>query len=260
VVKPAVEEFPRYVGEDMMNALHSDRSVKRVAFNYPIALSCHIKCHDSIHQGQFQSLAALSHPFVFNNTCSSSHQLAASFVGAGARSYIGTLWNVGSTTATQAAAVFYKDAIGQGNILAAFSAMNARSETGKIKTSISSGDCISVRYRAPERKSDEKVLERLAETYFLWLKKIETTPLQEVKRNSLPIARFLLMEIFKTFPGERLDGIGNLDMNALDDHERNLRAMPVDGFIGNLTEIEVRAEKSASRRAAGRPDASLSSK
>jgi hypothetical protein len=123
-ISQPLRHFPRYVSEDMWKAVSADRSVKRVAFNYPIALSCHIKCHDSIHQGQFQSLAALSHPLVFNNTCSSSHELAAGFIAAGARSYIGTLWNIGNETATSAATIFYKEALRQGSIIAAFAAMS----------------------------------------------------------------------------------------------------------------------------------------
>jgi hypothetical protein len=251
-----LKHFPRYVGEDMMNAIHSDRSVKRVAFNYPIALSCHIKCHDGIHQGQFQSLAALSHPVVFNNTCSSSHELAASFIGAGARTYIGTLWNVGNATATQAAEVFYKSAIGPGNILAAFTAMNGSLKNRKYQDVYILWGRPFSSLRPPEKKSDEKILNRLVETYFLWLRKIATTPLEEVKRNSIPIARFLFTEILKRFSKERLEEIRELDPNELDEHERSLGAMSGDEIAGNVREIEVSAEKSASRRAAGKPGVS----
>jgi hypothetical protein len=176
---------------------------------------------------------------VFNNTCSSSHELAACFIAAGARSYVGTLWNVGNTTATQAATVFYKDAIRQGNVLAAFFSMNNSLTNRKYQNVYILWGLYFSSLRTPDKKSDAKILDRLVETYFLWLKKIATSPLQKVKRNSLPIAKFLLMEILKTSSRERLDEIRNLDLNALEDHERSLHAMPEDDFIGNVTEIEV---------------------
>ena len=240
-ISQPLKHFPRYVGEDMWKAVSADRSVKRVAFNYPIALSCHIKCHDSIHQGQFQSLAALSHPLVFNNTCSSSHELAAGFIAAGARSYIGTLWNVGNETATNAATVFYKEAFRQGNVLMAFSTM-----TGSLGNRLYQDVYILwglhfSSLRTPETQSDAKIFDRLVETYFIWMKKIATTPLPEVKKNSIPIARFLLEEILRRFSKERLDAIKNLDVSTLEDHERGLQAMPDDDFLGNLTEAEVAA-------------------
>jgi hypothetical protein len=87
--------YPRYVGDDMMQALrNNDESVKRIHVSVPIALSCHIKCYQSFHQGTFDHLAGYAHPIIFNNSCSSSHELGAGFLAEGARCYIGTLWKV----------------------------------------------------------------------------------------------------------------------------------------------------------------------
>jgi hypothetical protein len=87
------QDIPTYVFDDMKNALalkdEPDGSEKRVRVRDPIYGSCHIQCHDSIHQGDFQSLAGSSSPVIFNNTCSSWHEIATSFVAAGCRGYIG---------------------------------------------------------------------------------------------------------------------------------------------------------------------------
>jgi hypothetical protein len=116
--------YPRYVGDDMMQALRdNDESLKRTPVSVPIALSCHIKCFQSFHQGMFDHLAAYAHPIIFNNSCSSSHELAAGFLAGGARCYIATLWNIGDQTAMKAALEFYNSALSDGTVLTAFSAM-----------------------------------------------------------------------------------------------------------------------------------------
>lgn len=80
-----LQSYPRYVFDDLLVATRQDASSKllRVPFKSKIALSCHIQCADSIHQGDFHCLAGYGHPFVFNNTCSSSHEIAMSIMHAG---------------------------------------------------------------------------------------------------------------------------------------------------------------------------------
>jgi hypothetical protein len=100
--------YPRRVGDDLMRAIREDdENLKRTPTNTPIALSCHIKCRGSFHQGAFDSSGAHTHPVVFNNSCSSSHELSALFFSARARCYIAALWNIGSKTAEDAALAFY---------------------------------------------------------------------------------------------------------------------------------------------------------
>ncbi len=70
-------------------------------------------------QGTFERLASDNFPFVFNNTCLSWREIAASFIDAGCRGYIGTLWSVGNDSAREAARVFYDRCWSQ-PIIAAF--------------------------------------------------------------------------------------------------------------------------------------------
>lgn len=240
-----LKQFPRYVFEDMMKALKFEElhNVTRVRVNHPIASSCHIMCHDSIHQGDFQTLAGFGHPVVFNNTCSSSHELAASFIHAGARCYIGTLWSIGNDTATHAAKVFYKEAAQQGNVLEAFAAMNKSFVNKKYQNVYILWGLHFSSFRKPTRKSDANIFRALVRNYFLWLKKIETTVSPEVKRNSIPIARFLREEIVKNFSWRRRSEIKNFDPNAIEDHERTLSAPPEDNFSRGVTELEVNAQE-----------------
>ena len=240
-MSPPLKSFPRYIFEDLMKVLKldpSDEKVHRVSFNSPIALSCHIQCADSIHQGQFLCLAGFSHPVVFNNTCSSSHEIAASIIRAGARAYVGTLWGVGNNTATQAAKVFYEGLVRQRNLLTAFVAMSKAVLNPQYQdVYIYWGLHFSTVEKASV-KSDSKVFDDLLGQYVSWVKKIETTPDPEVRRNSIPVARFLSEELAKRFTKERLDAIKGLDPSEADEQERGSPEV-FDGFSHGVTEAEI---------------------
>ncbi len=239
-MSPPLKSYPRYVFEDMMVAtrLDPENKVLRIPFNSKIALSCHIQCADSIHQGDFLGLAGFGHPFVFNNTCSSSHEIAATITRAGARSYIGTLWSVGNQTANRAAKVFYEDLVQQGNLLSAFFAMNKTIINKQYENvyifwglHLSTLPKVSV-------KSDAKILADLIGLYLSWLKKVQTTPDPEVRHNSIPIARFLADEIMRRFTPERLKKIKSFDPAKLDEEERGA-PQAVDDFSRGVSEIEI---------------------
>jgi hypothetical protein len=238
-MSPPLKSFPRYIFEDMMKALRADASgVKRVPCDFPIALSCHIKCYDSIHQGEFDALAAFGHPVVFNNTCSSSHEIAMTFIHAGARSYIGTLWGVGNETAKRAAKLFYEEAVRQGNLLTAFSALNKGITNKQYQdVYILWGLHLSTLTKVSV-KSDSKIFDELVANYVRWVEKIETTPDSEVRQNSIPIARFLSEEIARRLTPARLDAIKNFDSTKLDDQERVSHGT-IDEFSRGATELEI---------------------
>jgi hypothetical protein len=239
-MSPPLKTYPRYIFEDMMVAMRLDRenNVRRVPFKSNIALSCHIQCADSIHQGDFHCLAGFGHPFVFNNTCSSSHEIAATIIYAGARSYIGTLWRVGNETAKLAAKAFYESLVQQGNLLSAFFAMNKTIIKKQYENVyIFWGLHLSTLAKASV-KSDAKILADLIGLHLVWLKKVQTTPDPEVRRNSIPIARFLADEIMRRFTPERLKEIKSFDLTKLDEEER-AAPQAIDDFSRGVSEIEI---------------------
>jgi CHAT domain len=238
-MSPPLKSYPHYVFEDMMVATKLDADkVLRVPFNSKIALSCHIQCADSIHQGEFHGLAGFGHPFVFNNTCSSSHEIAATIIRAGARSYIGTLWSVGNETAMRAAKAFYENLVQQGNLLSAFFAMNKTIINKQYENVyIFWGLHLSTLPKASV-ESDAKIFADLIGLYLSWLKKIQTTTDPEVRHNSIPIARFLADEIVQRFTPERLKEIKSFDPTKLDEEERAAHEA-VDDFSRGISEIEI---------------------
>jgi hypothetical protein len=242
-----LKSYPKYVFEDMRKAItwatDDDVGVKRTSVDEGIATSCHIKCHDSIHQGDFQSLAGFGRPIVFNNTCSSSHEMAASLIGAGARCYIGTLWSIGNATATQAAGVFYQSAARQGNVLTAFFEMSKTIVERKYQDIYILWGLHLASFRKPSEKSEEGILKGLITTFSLWWNKMVTAPDPEIKRKIVPILRFLSNEILRRVSDERLAEIKNFDPSVIEDLERSFPSPLEDEFSRGVIEMEVISEE-----------------
>jgi len=208
----SLDRFPQYVFVDMNLAMRAnDEGVIRVPVNYPIAFSCSIQCRDGLHQGAFQTLSDIGRPLVFNNTCSSSHELAPIFVDAGARAYIGTLWEVGNATATQAAKAFYSKALQDGNILSAFYEMVKQPTRKKdINVYIYWGLHFST-LRRPEQRSDEGIFGALMHSFLMWMTKVSGSVDPVVKSHGMPILAFLYHQLLLNFTQERLDKIRDFD-------------------------------------------------
>ena len=223
--------YSEYVGTDMMQALRDDDNVKRTPITVPIALSCHIKCYQSFHQGFFDHLAAHAHPIIFNNSCSSSHELAAGFLAAGARCYIATLWGVGDQTAKTAALAFYDAALAGGYLLTAFSAMLRSINKDLYRDIYILWGLHFSSFPRPLTKSDDQIIPGLFATYALFVKRIRTTQDDELKRNTLPIIRFLLTEISRRLPPERLKQL-------LGDSISNQEEMERSQSLGDESEID----------------------
>jgi hypothetical protein len=239
-----LKEMPRYIFEDMTKAMKQDERVIRTRFDSKIALSAHIRCSESIHQGDFDTLAGYGSPIVFNNTCSSSHELAAMLIDAGARSYLGTLWGVGNETAKNAALVFYKEALISGNILNAFHAMTLSLNKKKYRNVYILWGLHLSSFEKPASRSDGALFHALVASYLMWMKKITTTKDPEVKRNSIPVVRFLMEAIASNFSEERLKELVDFDPQDIDEEERVAPQCAADEFSGGMREMDIVQERS----------------
>jgi hypothetical protein len=237
----ALREMPQYVFEDMSQAMRADEESKviRVSVNYPIAFSCSIQCRDGLHQGAFQTLSDLGRPLVFNNTCSSSHELAPIFVNAGARAYIGTLWEVGNDTATRAAKVFYTKALEGGNILSAFHEMLQQPTRKKDSNVYILWGLHFSSLQKPEQQSDDGIFGALMHSFLMWMQKISTSDDPEVKRNGMPILAFLYHQLILNFTQERLEKIQNFDPASVEEMIGNIPADDQDALSRGYDEQAV---------------------
>lgn len=223
---PRLYEIPQYVFIDMNAAMRENEiGVIRVPVNYPIAFSCHIQCRDGLHQGAFQMLADLGRPLIFNNTCSSSHELAPILVSAGARAYLGTLWDVGNTTAVQAAKVFYRKAMNGQNLLAAFHEMTKLSTRSKDDDVYILWGLHFSTLRRPTQRSDNAIFGALLHSFLMWLHKVTTTSDPVIRRNGIPIVAFLYKQLVLTFGPERLAELEKIDREAM---RKMIESLPSD--------------------------------
>lgn len=199
--------LPSYVFEDMRKALfHDEDSGKttRVRLNSPIYSSCHVECYDSIHQGDFHSIAAHSSPLIFNNTCSSWHEIALTFIAAGARGYIGTVWKVSNTVALEAAKIFYEKLGSGDSVLDAFSAMTGSIPSVKYQDIYLYWGLHFSTLKRPSQKSDHKIFNAMLAAFLGWLRHYKNTKRDEIKRNCRPILYFIANELSTGFAPENL--------------------------------------------------------
>jgi hypothetical protein len=222
------KNVPRYVYEDLRKSVFHDhdqnKELIRVRAKYPIYASCHIKCYDSIHQGDFRVLAAHGAPFIFNNTCSSWYEIATLFLAAGARAYVGTLWNIGNVTAGQAAKVFYKELFGGGNLLDACVAMNASIANQQYRDIYMFWGLhfSSIKPSGSQMGAKQRTFNALYKSFLSWLHKYRTTKDAEVRRNCVPILRFIYREINEGFTPDHLQALQNEVQGDIEDYVRGL--------------------------------------
>jgi hypothetical protein len=56
----------------------------------------------------------------------------------------------------------------------------------------------------PAKKSDDRIIRGLLASYFSWVKKLATTKESEIKRNCVPILKFLQSEIRRRLTPEQI--------------------------------------------------------
>jgi hypothetical protein len=198
-----LKKLPKYVFDDMAKALPIRKdgatSTKRNRVDTPIYASCHIECTDSIHQGQFHSLACNSHPIIFNNTCSSWYEIAITFIAAGARAYLGTIWRVDNFVAREAAKVFYEQLLSQENLLDAFYEMTRAIQPVKYRNIYLYWGLHFSKIKSPMRKPDQEVFNVLVASLIEWQHEYDSATNHDVRRQCLRVLRFLVQEMKTNF-------------------------------------------------------------
>ncbi len=216
--------YPQYVFEDMLQSMKSEESVIRTPYSSKIALSCHIQCYGSIHQGDFHQLAGFGNPVVFNNTCASSHELEVSFLHAGARAYIGTLWNVGNEVAKKAALTFYRSLESDPNLSRAVHRMLQGIPVKKYRNIYVYWGFPFSTFRVANNTAVDSVLPGLMFVWRLWVRKASTTLDAEVKKNCLPIIRFVTEQIVSELDARDIKGFEEFEPETAAEIERSLPA------------------------------------
>jgi hypothetical protein len=161
-----------------------------------VEMSCHIACADSIHQGQFHTLANHGSPLVFNNACWSWSEVAAFFLDCGARGYVGTLWAIDNQDAVLAAEIFYEKLFSDTVLAALHHAIKAIEGTLSKNIYVYWGLHFTKFTPGLDSKaSKRRVRKELMLSAVRWVEKIGSTQSAEVKRNSIRVLKSILREL-----------------------------------------------------------------
>jgi len=238
-----MQGYQSYVFEDMRKEMHQNEKLNKEAkrqHRNRIPTSCAIKCADSIHQGMFRILASHSSPIIFNNTCWSWFEVAKFFLAGGARGYIGTLWAIGNTEAIRGAETFYANIEKGETILKAFhKGLKSISNTASENIYIYWGLHFSrLKISRSYYRNRRRVLRNLLQSLFMWFKKIKTTKSDEVRKNSIEVAKNLCNEIIRGFKPEEVESINPKAKELLSEiaNKQSVRANPQT--IENTTFID----------------------
>ena len=168
-----------------------------------IEMSCHIACVDTIHQGQFHTIANHGAPLVFNNACWSWSEVASFFLDSGARGYVGTLWAIDNQAAVLAAERFYQSLFSDTVLAALHGAIKTIEGTESSNIYIYWGLHFTRFIPNLDCEANKRhVREELILSAIHWVDKIESTRSVEVKRNSMKVLNAVLGELRTNFAGD----------------------------------------------------------
>lgn len=199
------KNYSHQVFVDMQNELNKKKGESRKRKSN-IEDSCAIKCSDFNYQAMFNMIAgAHSNPFIFNNTCWSWSEISQSFLSAGARGYIGTLWNVNNDVARRVAEQFYSEAFDK-TILSAL--QNALSNT-KAKTDENIYIFWGLHFSTigagkDAQESKFHVARKLLNSFYRWRKRLERVQNERTRENINRLVNWNQDQLFQYFFNEAL--------------------------------------------------------
>jgi hypothetical protein len=198
------QNFPDHVYSEMWKCILESRGRRKVKGR--ISMSCSIACVDSIHQGQFHTVASHTSPLVFNNTCWSWDEVSKFFLACGARAYIGTLWAIDNEAAVVAAQTFYKNVFSEPVLSAFHKAVKALDNTNSKDIYIYWGlHFTNLPPAQSYEDSEERVLSGLMRAGAAWSRKIASTRNSEIRRNSIKILNSITRELLANFGSKKIE-------------------------------------------------------
>ncbi len=194
--------YPSYVFADVRLKMGIEGEI---ISSTPIVVpgSSNIKCFDTNYPAMFHFLAASHSPIIFNNTCWSWSDIADSFIGVGARGYIGTLWDIDNRVALKSAEIFY-DNIFDSTVLQALNKSKFVTQNSNNKDIyIFWGLHFSSLVKGPSMEFSRKVvLSKLLESISRWSDKLKVTKNTKSSKTILEIIKWIERTMKKDFESE----------------------------------------------------------
>lgn len=152
-----------------------------------------LKLSDGIWMPAMHDLPPHSAPFVFNNACGSFHALAAAFVFAGARAYIGTLFPVSDAEAGDVATEFFNRHLGRPAALGLWLSQNKVYEQQIRRPYVIVGLPFCGIY-ASGQDPIPSLLDEIEESIRDYTRLAKNSPAEDVRRNSKRLLDHLEIE------------------------------------------------------------------
>jgi hypothetical protein len=197
------QNYPQYVFSDMLSFMSKSfkgNEIIRVP-KEKIYDSCSIKCSDFNYQAMINYVSGqIVSPFIFNNSCYSWSGIADCFLYSGIRGYIGTMWNIDSSIATDAAKLFY-DNLFNGSISDALQiAMKTADGTNSENIYIFWGVHFStIKKGVSKENSVNNIVSLLKSNYKVWSSKAKIESVEILQKNFLELSEWNLNRLFEFF-------------------------------------------------------------
>ncbi len=199
------QNYPHYIFIDMIEGINKLEG-RRGKVKKNIAKSAGIKCAHFNYLGMFNMIAgARVFPLVFNNTCWSWQYISESFLAAGVRGYIGTIWVVNNNIAKNVAEMFY-DNLFETTVLDALQKSfiyttgekdeNIYMYWGLHFTKLNKGSSIN--------NTRLSIAGILMESYRSWMYNLNNTNSKSIKENIRRIKNFIFKVLVSDFHKEWL--------------------------------------------------------
>lgn len=219
------KNYPQYVFQDLFKAIGNDNT-PRTRKAGPIPSAYAIETYDGFNQAAFKILSSHQSPVIFNNSCWSWGHISTYFIVAGARGYIGTLWDIGNFEANLVARRFYALI----NDYSIMTCLHSAQEEIRGSTSENIFHYWGLHFTSiaqngvSEQESRLRVFTELLRSFFAWTDKVNKTKNPTIKKNSIQVVREIHHELTINFSHE--------DMKDL---EERFKEIPT-GEAGNKLE------------------------
>jgi hypothetical protein len=189
-----------YALQDFINFRTSDekriRTIKKEETNR-VQNSMALKMSDGNLLIMLHSIGYRTSPIIFNNACCTWHELAARFIFAGARSYIGTMFPVTDVEATEIANSLFKNHLDKPLAMAIWCAQNDIYGDDKRHPYVMVGLHFS-RMSFSKKDVPKYIAYYLLESLMAWkIKSVDESKDSEVRRNAKEYKEFLEEELKK---------------------------------------------------------------
>jgi hypothetical protein len=200
------QNYPSTLNFDMFRAIHeAEAKDKKILNKKFIPNSCSIECTDGFHQGMVRFVASHSSPIIFNNSCWSWFDIAETFLGSGARGYIGTIWAVSNDGAIKFASEFYQTVFEKLIINSVHDSIQQLKHSEDENIYIYWGLHFATLAAETRRLNSEiKICRQLLTSYNQWTKKLQSITDKDIIENVLELRSWAQNE-FKSIYGRSRD-------------------------------------------------------